>query len=80
MYYVYVLKQKDSEHYYIGYTSDLVRRLKQHKENLTISTKSRKWKLLYYFSCRDKLVAIKFEKYLKRGSGRAFIIRHFDSN
>jgi len=34
MYYVYVLKQKDSVHYYVGYTSNLIRRLKQHQENL----------------------------------------------
>jgi len=76
MYYVYVLKQKDPVHYYVGYTSNLLKRLKQHQENLTISTRSRQWQLVYYFACRHQLIAIKFEKYLKSGSGRAFINRH----
>ncbi len=79
MYYVYVLKQKDSVHYYVGYTSNLLKRLKQHQENLTISTRSRQWQLVYYFACHNQLVAMKFERYLKTGSGRAFTIKHFDN-
>ena len=40
MHYVYVLKRKDDE-YYIGYTSDLIRRVTEHKKEYPC-------KLIYY--------------------------------
>ena len=39
MYYVYVLKSKKDGSIYIGYTHDLVRRLKEHNNGKNISTK-----------------------------------------
>lgn len=79
MYYVYVLSQKDNRHYYVGYTADLSRRLKEHCTGLTRSTRGRSWKLLYYFATSSKFLAEQFECYLKTGSGRAFCKRHFES-
>jgi putative endonuclease len=42
MYYVYILRKYEGSEIYIGYTSDLKRRFKEH------NTKSRSWELVYY--------------------------------
>ncbi len=34
-------------------------------------------KLISYFAFQDKYTAFNFEKYLKSGSGRAFMNKHF---
>ncbi len=76
MYYVYSLKCKDG--FYVGCTNDLRDRLKRHKNSEVLATKNRlPLKLEFYFSINDKYKAFEFEKYLKSGSGRAFISKHF---
>lgn len=72
MFYVYNLKQINSDHYYVGYSTDLRRRLNQHSSNLTISTRSRKWLLNSYFAFSNRKIAEDFKRYLKSGSGRVF--------
>lgn len=39
MFWVYILKNKDTGRYYIGSTNDLERRLKQHKRGSTRTTR-----------------------------------------
>jgi predicted GIY-YIG superfamily endonuclease len=56
MYYVYVLKINDE--FYIGYTEDLLRRVKQHKSEGKIE-------LIYYESYLSKKSATTREKKLK---------------
>ena len=76
MYYVYSLKCKEG--YYTGCTDKLDERLEKHKKGKVISTRDRlPLRLAFYFATDDKYVAYKFEKYLKSGSGRAFIQKHF---
>ncbi|MCU0679157.1 MAG: GIY-YIG nuclease family protein [Planctomycetes bacterium] len=76
MYYVYVLKCIDG--YYIGCTDDLKDRLERHKKASVNATKNRLPVILdAYFAFRNKFVAFNFEKYLKSGSGRAFIKKIF---
>ena len=61
------------DHTYTGVTKDLKKRLKIHNSGGSIHTaKSKPWEIGVYmgFKCENK--AIKFEKYLKSGSGRAF--------
>ena len=41
------------------------------------TAKFRPWILLAYFAFANEKTAIAFEKYLKSGSGRAFMNRHF---
>ena len=73
MHYVYVLKCKNGD-YYKGNTADLRERFKRHTEgqvpatvhNLPVS-------LAFYCAFQDKYKAIAFEKYLKSGSGIAFL-------
>jgi len=76
MHYVYSLKCKDG--YYVGCSDDLVDRLKRHKSGEVMATKNRLPVVLdFYFVINDKYKAFEFEKYLKSGSGRSFIKKHF---
>ncbi|OGZ62793.1 MAG: excinuclease ABC subunit C [Candidatus Staskawiczbacteria bacterium RIFCSPHIGHO2_01_FULL_34_27] len=76
MYYIYNLKCKDG--FYIGCTEDLQDRLKRHKGGQVTATKDRlPLELNFYFVTQDKYKAFEFEKYLKSGSGRAFMNKHF---
>ncbi len=75
MYYVYVLKNKEDRSSYIGYTSDLKRRLLEHrngKGGRTTRIKSG-WKLIYFEAYFDKRDAIGREKFLKSGSGYKYL-------
>jgi len=49
MYYVYFLKSKKDNSFYVGYTNNIERRLKEHNNGLVGYTKTRKpWNLVYY--------------------------------
>lgn len=75
MYYVYSLKCKDG--FYIGCTDDLKDRIARHSRGQVPATKDRlPVKLDFYLALSDKYKAFEFEKYLKSGSGRAFINKH----
>ncbi|MBN2015510.1 GIY-YIG nuclease family protein [Candidatus Dojkabacteria bacterium] len=75
MYYVYILRSEAlPEQIYVGFTSDLDKRLKEHNEGLSKHTsKFRPWKVETYIAFSDRKLALKFEKYLKVGSGNAFM-------
>jgi len=76
MHYVYILKCYDG--FYIGCTNNLKDRMRRHKNGYVDATKNRKPLILhYYFAFQNKYTAFNFEKYLKSGSGRAFIKKHF---
>ena len=79
MYYVYLLKSESHpKQAYVGSTRDLRQRLKDHNEGHSPHTaKFRPWVLVVYFAFAQEKMAIAFEKYLKSGSGRAFVRRHF---
>jgi predicted GIY-YIG superfamily endonuclease len=75
MYYVYSLKCRDG--YYIGCTDDLKKRLERHQKGQVPATVNRlPVELDFYFAVNDKYKAFEFEKYLKSGSGRAFLNKH----
>lgn len=76
MYYVYSLKCKDG--YYVGCTEDLKERLIRHRNGHVPATVKRlPVELDFYLVVKDKYRAYNFEKYLKSGSGRAFLKKHF---
>jgi len=59
---------------YVGSTNDIARRLTEHNSGKVDSTKNRTpFNLEAYFAVKDKSTAIDLEKYLKTGSGRAFL-------
>ncbi len=76
MYYVYILICIDNRTY-IGGTNNLKERIKRHTLGYVPATKSRlPIKLHSYFAFKNKYIAFNFEKYLKSGSGRAFMLKH----
>lgn len=79
MYYVYILKCKDG--YYVGCTNNLKDRLKRHQNGHIPKTENRRpITLKNYIAFSNKYRAFDFEKYLKSGSGRAFIKRHLSDS
>jgi putative endonuclease len=73
MWFVYLLRCSDGS-IYVGCTSDLDDRLKRHNGKEVQSTKLRApVTLITYIAFTDKYKAFEFEKYLKGGSGRAFL-------
>ncbi len=71
MWYVYVLY--DDNHLYIGLSSNLKQRFKQHKQGKVHTTKRfnlSKLKLIFYEAFPSKLDAARREKYLKSSKGR----------
>ncbi|MCU4158358.1 GIY-YIG nuclease family protein [Carboxylicivirga sp. A043] len=75
MYHVYVLYSLRYNKIYIGFTSDLEQRLLSHNVLSTkgYTVKYRPWSLLFTESYENKADAMKREKQLKGGKGRAFI-------
>jgi len=64
--------------HYVGVTSDLDARLAAHNAGRSFHTsKHAPWRLVVRIDFDDTLRAFAFEKYLKSGSGRAFMARHF---
>ena len=74
MHYVYLLHLDEvgGKKYYIGYTSDLTKRMKEHIEGNTQTTRKRNPKLIYYEAFEDKYVALKREKGIKN-SGSVYM-------
>ena len=69
-YFVYILKSLKDNRRYIGCTSDLNRRLHQHNEGFTESTRKRRPFVIMCFKKFDnKILALKYERYLKRLKG-----------
>jgi predicted GIY-YIG superfamily endonuclease len=78
MKYVYLLESvaKPGKKY-IGITSDLNSRLKEHNAGKSPHTaKFKPWKVVVAIRFADNNRADAFEKYLKSGSGHAFAKRH----
>jgi len=76
MHYVYFLLCKD-DRTYIGCTNDLRDRVSRHQKGQIPATRNRlPVELIAYFAFNDKYIAFNFEKYLKSGSGRAFLKKH----
>jgi putative endonuclease len=78
MFYTYILKNSQTNRYYIGYSPDLKNRLKKHKSGQVLSTKSNlNYDLEWYCAFKTREQALAFEKYLKTGSGVAFMKKRF---
>ena len=66
MSYLYIIKSKKTLRIYIGYTSDLKRRLMEHNSDKVFSTKNRgPWALVYYEAYLSNSDAREREKKLK---------------
>src|SRR5215813_12872562 len=81
MYYVYVLRSERDSGFYIGFSTNLRARLRQHQDGESFATKSLgPWKLIYYEAYTEREDAEGREKFLKSGAGRRFLrtqLRHY---
>jgi putative endonuclease len=60
--------------FYIGYSANLRKRLRQHSQGGSFATSYRApWKLIYYEAYLEQADALGREKYLKSGAGRRFL-------
>jgi putative endonuclease len=75
MYYIYILESLAvPAHFYIGSTDDMRQRLRRHQADADAHTaKYRPWKLKPYLAFEKKATAVRFESYLKSGSGRDLV-------
>ena len=75
-FYVYLLQSKTSDEMYVGYTANLIRRVKEHNLGLNQSTKHHKpWRLIYYEGSRNRSDAKRRETYLKTSQGGRLLKR-----
>ena len=67
-YYVYIMTNKPNGVLYVGFTSNLLKRIYEHKNNITagFTSKYKLHKLVYYDYTNDVNAAISHEKRLKK--------------
>ena len=78
-YYVYLLLTKSGKNHisYVGYTNNLINRLKKHNSsNGAKFTKGRKWKVIYSKKYDSKSKALKEEYKLKKDYKKRKIIKN----
>ncbi|RLC37319.1 GIY-YIG nuclease family protein [candidate division Kazan bacterium] len=74
MYYVYILRSKVDENFYVGFSENLKQRILDHNSGKNLSTRIRKpFDLIFYESFVDKFDALRRERYLKSNKGRTMI-------
>ena len=70
----------DPSRHYVGVTSDAGSRLEWHSRGPCEHTAERRpWSLVVIIEFPTEQQALRFERYLKSGSGRSFATRHFGS-
>ena len=78
MYFVYVLRSETHNRFYVGMTDNVERRVHEHNNGKTKSTKFyAPWDLVFVENFETRMEARKREKFLKGGSGKELIKRYF---
>jgi putative endonuclease len=81
VFYVYVLRSESDSGFYIGFSTNLRARLRQHQNGDSFATSHRgPWKLIYYEAYTEREDAEGRERFLKSGAGRRFLraqLRHY---
>jgi len=77
--FVYILRSEfDRDRHYVGVTSDVDARIEWHNHGpCGYTIENRPWSVVVSIEFPTEEDALRFEKYLKSGSGRAFSKRHF---
>ncbi|EKB49669.1 GIY-YIG nuclease family protein [Cecembia lonarensis] len=74
MFYVYVLRSQKDKKFYTGFTKNLEKRLLEHNNGLSASTKYRiPFDLVYFEACLNQQDAMHREKYLKSTYGKRYL-------
>jgi len=78
---VYIIRSDaNPSRHYVGLTNNVRERIEWHNHGPCGHTMSnRPWSLVVALEFATEKVAVRFETYLKSGSGRAFAKRHFGS-
>ena len=72
MHYVYVLRSKESEKFYIGSTGNIERRITEHKKGEGhTSSRMKDPELVFYEAFFDKKDSLRRERYFKTTKGRS---------
>jgi len=80
LFYVYVLESLKDNKRYIGYTTNLKKRLEEHLTGKSFSTKSRlPMKLIYFEACTNQQDAERREEYFKTTRGRRSLAKRLKS-
>ncbi|OIO52945.1 hypothetical protein AUJ46_06440 [Candidatus Peregrinibacteria bacterium CG1_02_54_53] len=66
MFHVSILQSEDSDDLYVGFTSNLKKRLHAHNQGENTSTRSHRWTLVYYESFLSEQDARRRERMLKQ--------------
>jgi len=79
MFYAYILQSiKEPAQFYRGHTANLKQRFSEHNAGKCPHTsKYAPWKIRFYAAFETEILAQRFERYLKSGSGHAFAKKHF---
>ena len=79
-FYIYVLESLGDGDRYIGFTTNLPKRIKEHEKGLSFSTKPRlPMKLIYFEACVNRDDTMRREKYFKSTRGRRFLAKRLKS-
>ena len=74
MYKIYVLRSLKDDNFYIGCTSNLSKRIKEHKNKKVFSTKNRlPFKLIFSEDYKDKYEAYEMERFYKTAKGKRIL-------
>ncbi len=75
MFFVYIIvSETKGLRFYVGMSQDIEKRIAEHNNGRTKSTKGyRPWTLFFFESCNSRLEARKREKYYKSGVGKETI-------
>jgi putative endonuclease len=80
-YYVYILESLQDGSFYIGFSTDVNRRLDEHNSGESKYTRTKvPWKVVYIEEHESKMKALKREKFLKAQRNREFYQRLINSN
>lgn len=74
MWYVYILRSRKDDNWYVGMTNDLKRRLNLHNDGKVFATRMRyPFSLAYYEAHHNQNDAAARERFLKTGWGKNWI-------
>ncbi|NOX18066.1 MAG: GIY-YIG nuclease family protein [Chlorobi bacterium] len=74
MFYVYILYSENIDKFYVGYTSDLTKRIARHNSGWgKFSSRGAPWKIVYFEKYNSKSDAIKRENEIKKKKSRKYI-------
>ena len=80
-YYLYILYSKAIDKYYVGYSSDIEKRIEYHNYNHKgFTARSKDWQLVYSEIFNDRTLAMKREKEIKAWKSRTRIIELINTN